>query len=123
MRQVNAGLISESAQWSLPVHPTQLYAAVAALAVLAALLAYFPFRRHKGEVISLLMVTYSITRLPIEALRADERVAVFAGMNSAQMISLALLLIGAAAWLYLRFAPAVTVNSTAPQTPAQLAQQ
>ncbi len=104
MRQMNAGLISEGALWSLPVHPTQLYAAAAALAVLGALLAYFPGRRRHGEVMALLMITYSMTRLPIEALRADERVVLFAGMNSAQVISVVLLVLGLAAWLCLRFA-------------------
>jgi phosphatidylglycerol:prolipoprotein diacylglycerol transferase len=123
MRQLNAGLISGSAPSSLPVHPTQLYAAVAALAVLAALLAYFPFRRRPGEVMATLMVLYSATRLPIEALRADERIAVLAGMNSAQVISVALMILGATAWLYLRFASPVVVNRTILRTPAQLAQR
>ena len=43
---------------------------------------------------ALLMVLYSITRMPIEALRADER-PLLAGMNSAQLISTALIIIGA----------------------------
>jgi len=102
MRQLNAGLISEAAPLSLPVHPTQLYAAVAALAVLGLLLAYFPWRRRPGEVMALLMVLYSMTRLPIEALRADER-PLLAGMNSPQLISALLIIFGAAAWISLRF--------------------
>ena len=93
MRQVNAGLISDGSHFSLPVHPTQLYAAAAALAVLGILLVYFPLRRRPGEVMALLMVAYSLTRWPIESLRADER-ALFAGMTSAQIISLVLVLIG-----------------------------
>ena len=40
----------------------------------------FPPSRHPGEVMALLMILYSLTRWPIEALRADER-AVFAGMT------------------------------------------
>ena len=102
MRQMNAGLISEGADWSLPVHPTQLYAAVAALAVLGVVLAYFPWRRRPGEVMAVLMITYSITRLPIEALRADEPV-VIAGLNPAQLISVGLCVVGLAAWAWLRF--------------------
>ncbi len=102
MRQMNAGLISEGAAWSLPVHPTQLYAAVAALAVLGVLLAYFPLRRRPGEVMAVLMITYSITRLPIEALRADEPSAI-GGMNPAQLISVGLCVVGLAAWAWLRF--------------------
>jgi phosphatidylglycerol---prolipoprotein diacylglyceryl transferase len=101
MRQANAGLISEESLVSLPVHPTQLYACVAALAVLAMLLAYFPWRRRPGEVMALLMVLYSITRWPIEALRADER-AIFAGMTASQIISVGLVISGSALWYALR---------------------
>ncbi len=109
MRQANAGLIPPESPWSLPVHPTQLYAALAALAVLGVLLAYFPWRRRPGEAMALLMITYSITRWPIEALRADER-PTFLGMNSAQMISAVLVALGLAAWLCLRFASLSPVN-------------
>jgi phosphatidylglycerol---prolipoprotein diacylglyceryl transferase len=101
MRQANAGLISPEAPFSLPVHPTQLYAILAALAVLALLLAYFPWRRRPGEVMALLMITYSITRWPIEALRADER-AIFVGMTAAQVISALLVIGGVALWFSLR---------------------
>jgi phosphatidylglycerol---prolipoprotein diacylglyceryl transferase len=111
MRQANAGLISEGSPFSLPVHPTQLYAAVAALAVLGLLLAYFPWRRRPGEVMALLMIFYSITRWPIEALRADER-ALFLGMTSAQIISVVLVGLGLAAWISLRFSLFMQSNPT-----------
>jgi phosphatidylglycerol:prolipoprotein diacylglycerol transferase len=109
MRQVNAGLISEGSPFSLPVHPTQLYAAAAALAVLGLLLAYFPWRRRPGEIMALLMIFYSITRWPIEALRADER-AILLGMTSAQIISVVLVGLGLAAWISLRFSPFTQSN-------------
>jgi phosphatidylglycerol:prolipoprotein diacylglycerol transferase len=99
---LNAGLIAPSAPFSLPVHPTQLYASAAALVVLGLLLAYFPWRRRHGEVMALLMIFYSITRWPIEALRADER-TLFLGMTAAQLISALLALVGLAAWIFLRF--------------------
>ena len=111
MRQVNAGLISEGSPFSLAVHPTQLYAAVAALVVLGLLLAYFPWRRRPGEVMALLMIFYSITRWPIEALRADER-ALFLGMTSAQLIGGVLVGLGLAAWISLRFSPFTQSNPT-----------
>jgi phosphatidylglycerol:prolipoprotein diacylglycerol transferase len=111
MRQANAGLISEGSPFSLPVHPTQLYASVAAIAVLVLLLAYFRRRGRPGEVMALLMIFYSLTRWPIEALRADER-ARFAGMTSAQLISAFLVITGLALWIYLRFsAPVVAKRS------------
>jgi phosphatidylglycerol:prolipoprotein diacylglycerol transferase len=101
VRQLNAGLISEEARFSLPVHPTQLYSSAAALLVLGLLLAYFPFRKRPGEVMALLMIAYSLTRWPIEALRADEP-ALFAGMTAAQLISAGLAAAGLAMWCILR---------------------
>jgi len=101
VRQLNAGLISPGAPSSLPVHPTQLYASLAGFLVLGLLLAYFPRRRRHGEVMALLMILYSLTRWPIEALRADER-AVFAGMTLSQNISVALVILGLAIWFGLR---------------------
>jgi phosphatidylglycerol:prolipoprotein diacylglycerol transferase len=109
MRQTNAGLISEGSPFSLPVHPTQLYASLAAAAVLGLLLSYFPLRRRPGEVMALLMIFYSLTRWPIEDLRADER-ALFAGMTSAQIISAVLVMTGVALWLYLRFSSQAVVQ-------------
>jgi phosphatidylglycerol---prolipoprotein diacylglyceryl transferase len=106
VRQANAGLISEGSPLSLPVHPTQLYAAAAALAVLGLLLAYLPWRRRPGEVMAVLMVMYSITRWPIEALRADER-ALYAGMTASQIISAVLVVAGLALWFSLRFSGAI----------------
>jgi phosphatidylglycerol:prolipoprotein diacylglycerol transferase len=97
-RQANAGLITPDATWSLPVHPTQLYAALASLVVLGCLLAYFPRRRRPGQVMALLMILYSITRWPIEWLRGDEP-ALLAGMTSAQWISAFVLAGGVAIWL------------------------
>ena len=83
---------------SLPVHPTQLYSAMAGLVVLGLLLGCARRPRRAGELMALLMIAYPLTRWPIEALRGDEP-AVFAGMTWSQSISLALLGLG----LVLRF--------------------
>jgi phosphatidylglycerol---prolipoprotein diacylglyceryl transferase len=98
VRQLNEGLIAPDTPCSLPVHPTQLYASLAALAILAALLAYLPWRRRQGEVMALLMMGYGVSRWVIEALRDDEA-AIFAGMTLSQNISVALLVSGLAVWL------------------------
>ena len=71
-RQVQAGLIPETLPHSLPVHPTQLYAAFDGFLILALLTIYFPFRRRDGEVMALLMFLYPLTRFFEEALRNDE---------------------------------------------------
>ena len=96
-RQVNDGLISTEARLSLPVHPTQLYSFLAGLVVLGLLLLYVRSARSPGKVMALLMIAYSVTRWPIEAMRSDEPV-VFAGMTWSQNISAALIVGGVAIW-------------------------
>jgi phosphatidylglycerol:prolipoprotein diacylglycerol transferase len=112
VRQANAGLITPDAARSLPVHPTQLYASLAAFVVLAMILAYFPRRKRPGEAMALLMILYSVTRWPIEALRGDES-ALFAGMTLSQNISIGLFLCGLALWVGLRRRDPGTVRSEA----------
>jgi phosphatidylglycerol:prolipoprotein diacylglycerol transferase len=100
-RQINAGLIEPWAPLSLPVHPTQLYAAAAGFLILALLVAYYSRQRRQGEIMALLMILYPLSRWPIEAFRGDEP-ALFAGMTLSQNISLGLLAGGIAVWTFLR---------------------
>ncbi len=102
---IEQGILPPAAEFSLPVHPTQLYAALSGVIILAILCAYFPRRRRDGEVMALLMILYSLTRWPIESLRGDETV-VFAGMTLSQNISVGLLLLGLAFWVQLSSRPA-----------------
>jgi phosphatidylglycerol:prolipoprotein diacylglycerol transferase len=97
---VTAGWIPPSMPHSLPVHPTQLYAALDGFLVLALLSWYFPRRRRDGEVMALLMVAYPIARFIEESLRADEG-AFFAGLTISQNISVALLVCGVVFWAWL----------------------
>jgi phosphatidylglycerol---prolipoprotein diacylglyceryl transferase len=100
LHQAALKLISPDAAWSLPVHPTQLYAAIDGLVLLLLLSAYYPLRRRDGEVLGLLMVTYPITRFFVELLRNDEGVF-FAGMTISQNISVALFGAGVVFWAWL----------------------
>ena len=102
--QVVHGLIPPSAAHSLPVHPTQLYAALDGILLLGLLSAYYPFRRRDGEVMALLMVTYPVTRFFIETLRDDEGVFLL-GLTISQFISVVLFPCGVALWAYLAFQP------------------
>ena len=95
--QVEQGILPLAAEFSLPVHPTQLYAAFAGVIILAVLSAYFPHRRRDGEVMALLMVLYPLTRWPIERLRGDEA-PIFAGMTLSQNISVVLFVLGLIVW-------------------------
>jgi phosphatidylglycerol:prolipoprotein diacylglycerol transferase len=104
VRQLNAGLIPPEAPSSLPVHPTQLYSALASFLVLGLILGDARRPRRAGELMALLMIAYPLTRWPIEALRGDEP-AVLAGMTWSQSISLALLAGGLVLRLILRSRP------------------
>jgi phosphatidylglycerol:prolipoprotein diacylglycerol transferase len=115
IRQVDSGLISLTATTSLPVHPSQLYASIAGFIILGLLLAYTPYRRCKGEVIALLMILYSLTRWPVEALRGDER-AIFAGMTLSQNISVVVLVCGFGLWFTLRRSGAGAVKARNPRS-------
>jgi phosphatidylglycerol:prolipoprotein diacylglycerol transferase len=94
---VDQGLLDPAAPWSLPVHPTQLFASLSGLALLAALLAYGPFRRRSGEVMALLMIAYPITRWPVEILRGDDP-GIVAGITISQLINVGLLTSGLILW-------------------------
>jgi phosphatidylglycerol:prolipoprotein diacylglycerol transferase len=98
------GLIPADAPRSLPLHPTQLYAAVDGLVLFALLTAYYPLRRRAGEVIALLMLTYPVTRFLIERLRDDESAFVW-GLTISQAVSLVLFLMGLALRQYLAMRP------------------
>jgi hypothetical protein len=48
---------------------------------------------------AILMISYSISRWSIEALPADERRVLVAGMNSAQLIRVGLVILGLGDWI------------------------
>lgn len=104
IHHASQGLIAPSALESLPIHPTQLYAALDGLVVLALLTAYYPLRRRDGEVMALLMVTYPVTRFLVEMLRDDEG-ADYAGLTLSQAISVGLFAGGLFLWFRLSRQP------------------
>ncbi len=53
------------------VYPTQLYETISMLLLILVLLAYFPYRRHDGQLMVLLMVGYAIHRFINESLRIE----------------------------------------------------
>jgi phosphatidylglycerol:prolipoprotein diacylglycerol transferase len=100
---VERGLITPLAAGSLPVHPTQLYSALAGFGLLLLAVAYHKHRRFDGEVMTIFMVGYAATRFGVEAFRADEP-AFLLGLTFSQVVSLAVLASGVAAWLGLNHA-------------------
>jgi hypothetical protein len=85
---------------TLGLHPTQLYETISTLLILLLLNAYFPFRRHDGEVMALFMLCYSVHRFLNEMLRNDTD-PVFANMTLSQNGSILVFLTALALLIYL----------------------
>jgi len=81
------------------VHPTQLYAAGAALLIFFILLAYYNLPRHVGQVISLFGVLYAVYRFIVEFFRGDSS-RLLAGLTLYQLLSIGIFIGFGAAWLY-----------------------
>ncbi len=104
-RHVEAGWIPGWASHSLPVHPKQLYAALAGVLLLGLLSAFYPRRRRDGEVIILLAIAYPITRFLVEFYRGDAG-GLHAGLSISQYVSVGLFVGGLVAWKLLARGPA-----------------
>ena len=89
----------------LPVHPTQLYSSVSALAICGLLYVFWrkslqmrrsgsgPRWSREGCTIGLMFVLYGITRFVLEAIRDDNPLE-FAGMTISQVIGIGLVVLG-----------------------------
>ena len=87
---------------TLGLHPTQLYETISMSLLLFLLLAYYPFRRHNGQVFVLLMVGYAIHRFLNEILRNDTPVEWYQ-MTLSQNISVLILAAALVLELWLRW--------------------
>jgi phosphatidylglycerol:prolipoprotein diacylglycerol transferase len=90
---------------SVPVHPTQLYAAIDAGLLALFLWSYFPFRRRDGEVFALLITLHPISRFVLEAIRDDEPGQFGTGLTISQLLSLAILALACVLWWYVERQP------------------
>jgi phosphatidylglycerol:prolipoprotein diacylglycerol transferase len=101
-QQVKLGVIAESVERSLPVHPVQLYEA--ALAGVLAIWLHRKFRggERPGAASLALMAGYAVIRFATEYLRADNRPYAL-GLTISQMISVEILLFCVAAVTIRRF--------------------
>ncbi|NQT39475.1 MAG: prolipoprotein diacylglyceryl transferase [Planctomycetes bacterium] len=100
-RWVSAG----PAAGSLRVHPTQIYSAVNGLVACLFLLAYAPWSRRDGEVTALVCTIYPVSRFLMEFIRDDEGLGTWTKMTISQTVSLGILVVASALWVYLRRAP------------------
>jgi hypothetical protein len=56
---------------TIGLYPTQLYETVSMLLLILVLLAYYPYRRHDGQLMVILMIGYAIHRFINESLRIE----------------------------------------------------
>ena len=81
---------------SVPIHGTQLYAAIDAALLAAVLWFFFPFRRRDGEVFAILLTLHPVSRFLIEMIRSDEPKY---PLTISQFISIGLFLAGIGLWI------------------------
>jgi phosphatidylglycerol:prolipoprotein diacylglycerol transferase len=77
---------------TLGLQPTQLYETVSMGLLFLLLTAYYPFRRHDGQVMALMMICYGAHRFLNELLRADERPVGFERYTSVILVAAGLAL-------------------------------
>ncbi len=87
---------------SLPVYPTQLYSSSFALVICVVLLLWRRWRRRPGELILLMACLYAVARFINEGLR-DDTSPVLGPLTIAQTISVAVFVLGLAAFAWRRF--------------------
>ncbi len=88
------GWITDAAERSLPVHPTQLYAAFYGLVIFLFFRFYvFPKRRYDGQVFLGICAVYAVCRFCIEFLRGDASRGILGPLSTSQWISLGILAI------------------------------
>jgi phosphatidylglycerol:prolipoprotein diacylglycerol transferase len=90
---------------SVPIHPTQLYAAIDAGLLALVLWFFFPFRRRDGEVFALLLILHPLSRFFLEMIRTDEPGQFGTAFTISQWLSLAILALGIALWIYIERQP------------------
>ncbi len=103
--QVKAGEISAWMARSRPVHPTQLYAALAGFLTYAFLMLYWPRRKYDGQVLSLMLIMAGTTRFFEEMLRNDDAPPlpmISESITIAQWLAIPIVLSGFGLMLYFR---------------------
>jgi phosphatidylglycerol:prolipoprotein diacylglycerol transferase len=87
---------------SVPIHPTQLYAAIDAGLLAMVLWFFFPYRRHDGEVFALLITLHPLSRIWLEMIRVDEPKY---PLTISQWISIGILVCGVLLWIFVERQP------------------
>jgi phosphatidylglycerol---prolipoprotein diacylglyceryl transferase len=102
LHHVNAYGLSRDANFSWPVHPTQLYEALLGLILAGLCLRVFRRRNFAGQAMLLLTINYGIARFFLEYLRDDPERGRALGFSTSQLISLCIVPSAAVAYSLLR---------------------
>ena len=94
---LSRGWVHQGSEWSLPVHPVQLYASLTGLALFTVLT--LRRSRRPGELLRIYLVGYGVARFLLEYLRGDFR-PVLGPLSLPQLLSLCLVVAGF--WPFLR---------------------
>ena len=95
-----SGALSPDAAASLPVHPTQLYAALSGVVLYLALGA-MP-RVGDGRRFVVLVIGYGVARSVIELFRGDASRGHIGALSTSQMLAVLTVLVTLAAWRHAR---------------------
>jgi prolipoprotein diacylglyceryltransferase len=98
---------------SIGLHPTQLYESISMGLLFLLLTAFYPFRRHYGEVFILFMLCYALHRFLNEMLR-DDTDPLADRLTLSQNGSILFFLAGVALWLWIRRQPVLTPAASVP---------
>ena len=103
---------------SIGLHPTQIYETISMCLLLFFLLSYYPYKRHDGELMVLLMVGYGVHRFLNEMLRLDVDPGI-GDLTMSQIISLFVLagavILAVAVWRRPLNAPTQSLSAQAPK--------
>ncbi len=94
--------LPDTATASFPVHPTQLYAAVAGLAIFGLALYVWKHRTFRGQVLFTVVSAYAVWRFLIEYIRDDPERGFAFGFSTSQLISMVLLPVAVIGYVVVR---------------------
>jgi phosphatidylglycerol:prolipoprotein diacylglycerol transferase len=106
--------------WSLPVHPAQLYSSVGALLICLVLVASEPYLNRPGSLLALLLTLYPPVRIIEEMIRVDEPGQFGTSLKISQWISLGMLVAAAGLWSYVRWQKPASGDSAVKRRRVQL---
>jgi len=93
--------LARSAEWSLSVHPTQIYESLVGLFLFAMLMLIRRYRRFSGQVFLGWVLGYGILRPLIEIVRDDDQRGKVGPLSTSQFIGLASVALGIALFVAL----------------------